>query len=58
MLGLRLREGLELSSLSGAGVSALEDEVACRRVVVVDGRVQLTCRGRLFADAVARELSA
>jgi putative oxygen-independent coproporphyrinogen III oxidase len=57
MLGLRLREGLELSSLNGARASALEDEIARDRVQVVDGRVQLTLRGRLFADAVARELS-
>jgi oxygen-independent coproporphyrinogen-3 oxidase len=57
MLGLRLREGLELSSLSDAGVRAAEEEVARRRVEIADGRVQLTLRGRLFADAVARELS-
>ena len=57
MLELRLREGLELSSLSAAGARAAEGEAARRRVVIVDGRVQLTLRGRLFADAVARELS-
>ena len=57
MLELRLREGLELSSLSAAGAQAAEGEAARRRVVIVDGRVQLTLRGRLFADAVARELS-
>ena len=57
MLGLRLREGLELSSLSDAGVRRAEEEIARRRVRDRDGRVQLTLRGRLFADAVARELS-
>ena len=58
MLGLRLREGLKLSSLSEAGIRAAEDEATRGRVVISDGRVQLTLRGRLFADAVARELSA
>ncbi len=58
LLGLRLREGLALSSLNDAGASALEAEIARGRVLVVDGRVQLTLKGRLFADAVARELSA
>jgi oxygen-independent coproporphyrinogen-3 oxidase len=57
MLGLRLREGLELSSLSDAGVRAAEEEVVRRRAEIADGRVQLTLPGRLFADAVARELS-
>jgi putative oxygen-independent coproporphyrinogen III oxidase len=57
MLGLRERRGLELERLSAAGRSALERELARRRVTVVDGRVQLTRRGRLFADAVIRELT-
>jgi oxygen-independent coproporphyrinogen-3 oxidase len=58
MLGLRLRTGLELSSLSPAGTHAAARETGRRRVVITDGRVHLTRRGRLFADAVARELSA
>ena len=58
MLGLRQREGLALSVLSADGTRALERELAQRRVTVADGRVQLTRRGRLFADAVVRELSA
>jgi putative oxygen-independent coproporphyrinogen III oxidase len=58
MLGLRHREGLDLSSLSEAGARAAEAEAERRRVAIVDGRVQLTRDGRLFADAVARELSA
>jgi putative oxygen-independent coproporphyrinogen III oxidase len=57
LLGLRQREGIALSSLSAAGISALDGEVARRRVRIADGRVQLTRRGRLFADAVTRELS-
>ena len=57
MLGLRLRSGLALTSLSDAGTRAAQREAARRRVVIVDGRVQLTRKGRLFADAVTRELS-
>jgi oxygen-independent coproporphyrinogen-3 oxidase len=57
MLGLRLREGLELSLLTEAGVRAAEEQVVRRRVEITDGVVQLTVRGRLFADAVVRELS-
>jgi len=57
MLGLRERGGLTLASLSAAGVEAAELEVTRRRVTITDGTVQLTRRGRLFADAVIRELS-
>ena len=57
MLGLRERGGLALSSLTPAGAVAAEMEVSRRRVVIVDGNVQLTRKGRLFADAVIRELS-
>jgi oxygen-independent coproporphyrinogen-3 oxidase len=58
MLGLRLRNGLALSSLSDAGEQAARDETLRGRVVIVDDRVGLTREGRLFATAVARELSA
>jgi oxygen-independent coproporphyrinogen-3 oxidase len=57
MLGLRERGGLELSSLTAAGARAAELEIGRNRVTIVDGSVQLTRKGRLFADAVARELS-
>ncbi len=57
MLGLRERQGLELSALSSAGQRALEREIERGRVTVVHGRAQLTHSGRLFADAVARELT-
>jgi putative oxygen-independent coproporphyrinogen III oxidase len=57
MLGLRERGGLALASLTPAGTRALELEVSRRRVTIVGGSVQLTRKGRLFADAVARELS-
>lgn len=57
MLGLRERGGLALSALSPAGARAAELEVHRRRITIVDGSVQLTRKGRLFADAVIRELS-
>jgi len=58
MLGIRVREGLSLSALSPAGARAARGEVERRRVAITGGRVELTDQGRLFADAVARELSA
>jgi oxygen-independent coproporphyrinogen-3 oxidase len=57
MLGLRERGGLALTSLTPAGTQALQIEIGRHRVTIVDGGVQLTRKGRLFADAVARELS-
>ncbi len=58
MLGLRLRGGLPLSALRPAGVRAAEREADRGRVVVADGRVEVTLEGRLFVTAIARELSA
>jgi putative oxygen-independent coproporphyrinogen III oxidase len=58
LLGLRQREGLAMSSLSAAGERAAHREVARRHVTIAGGRAHLTRKGRLFADAVARELSA
>ena len=58
MLGLRLRDGLALSSLGDTGARAARDELSRGRVVIVDDRVRLTREGRLFANAVALELSA
>ncbi len=57
MLGLRERRGVALTALSEAGRRAAEIEVARGRTVIADGRVALTRRGRLFADAVVRALS-
>ena len=57
MLGLRERGGLALSALTPAGALAARREVVRRRVRIVDESVQLTRKGRLFADAVVRELS-
>ncbi|HTU30907.1 MAG TPA: radical SAM family heme chaperone HemW [Solirubrobacteraceae bacterium] len=57
MLGLRMRDGLAVDALGSAGESALDEQVACGRVVVEDDRIVLTRDGRLFADAVIRALS-
>jgi putative oxygen-independent coproporphyrinogen III oxidase len=60
MLGLRLREGLPLTSLSLAGRGRADDAV---RTGLLDpsahaaGRAVLTDRGRLLADAVIRDLT-
>jgi putative oxygen-independent coproporphyrinogen III oxidase len=58
MLGLRMREGLALSSLGEPGLRAARVQAGRGRVAIAGDRVQLTRKGRLFADAVARELSA
>ena len=57
MLGLRERGGLAVSTLTASALRAVELEIARHRVTIVDDSVQLTRKGRLFADAVARELS-
>ncbi len=57
MLGLRTREGVEASRLTADGLRRAELEAARGRLVITADRVALTPAGRLFADAVARELS-
>jgi hypothetical protein len=57
MLGIRVRGGIELSALSDAGARAAQAQVAAQRAVISGDRVELTREGRLFATAVARELS-
>jgi putative oxygen-independent coproporphyrinogen III oxidase len=57
LLGLRTRAGLELSKLAPDKLRAAELQAARGRLVIQDDRVQLTRSGRLFADAVARDLT-
>ena len=61
MLGVRLREGLEIEQLTDAGRAAVPQLAGwglVDRALAQDGRVVLTQRGRLMADAVVRELLA
>jgi putative oxygen-independent coproporphyrinogen III oxidase len=60
MLGLRLREGLAVRELSDRGRRAASDAAGyglLDRQAHDDGRAVLTLRGRLLADAVARDLT-
>jgi oxygen-independent coproporphyrinogen-3 oxidase len=57
MLGLRERRGIALSSLSDAGARAADEQMALGRLEIIGDRASLTREGRLFADAVIRELS-
>ena len=56
LLEVRLRDGLPLDVLDGAGRAAAQDAVARGLGDVHDGRLVLTVRGRLLADAVVRDL--
>jgi oxygen-independent coproporphyrinogen-3 oxidase len=61
LLGSRIREGLPLSELQEAGrrgVAGLVADGLVDGVAAVRGRVVLTRRGRLLADAVVRTLTA
>ncbi|MGN6611950.1 MAG: radical SAM family heme chaperone HemW [Angustibacter sp.] len=59
LLGVRLREGLDTAVLTDAGRAAVPELVADGLVqaeAASSGRVVLTLRGRLLADAVVRAL--
>ncbi|HEY4270211.1 MAG TPA: radical SAM family heme chaperone HemW [Galbitalea sp.] len=61
LLSSRIRDGLELSELSAAGRTAVAGLIADELVdarAAIRGRIQLTLRGRLLADAVVRRLLA
>jgi oxygen-independent coproporphyrinogen-3 oxidase len=61
MLGVRMRQGLETAELTEAGRAAVPQLAGwglLERLEAEDGRVVLTQRGRLMADAVVRELLA
>ncbi|HEX2143226.1 MAG TPA: radical SAM family heme chaperone HemW [Glycomyces sp.] len=57
LLRTRLAGGLPLSMLRPTGVAAAEQVAADGLAVVEDGRLTLTLRGRLLADAVVRDLT-
>ena len=58
MLLIRLAQGLPVSLLRTNGKAALGQVVADGLAVTEGGRVRLTLRGRLLADAVVRDLTA
>jgi oxygen-independent coproporphyrinogen-3 oxidase len=60
MLGVRLREGIPASVLSGEAFNFAERHVASANLDLASfrsGRVVLTRPGRLLADAVTRDLT-
>lgn len=59
LLAIRIREGLVTSELSPAGRTAVAGLIADELVdarAAIQGRIRLTLRGRLLADAVVRRL--
>jgi oxygen-independent coproporphyrinogen-3 oxidase len=59
LLRVRLREGLPLETLTGAGRLVAERalrEGLAEQTAYDDGRLHLTLRGRLLADALVRDL--
>jgi putative oxygen-independent coproporphyrinogen III oxidase len=58
LLLTRLASGLPLDVLRPAGAAAAERVAADGLGVLADGRLTLTLRGRLLADAVVRDLTA
>ena len=60
MLRVRLTEGLPLALLTPAALAAAErmlDDTLIDRSAYASGRLVLTLRGRLLADAVIRDLT-
>ncbi|GAB3998882.1 hypothetical protein GCM10029992_26030 [Glycomyces albus] len=58
MLLTRLSSGLPVSLLRTHGKTAAEQVVADGLAAIERGRLRLTLRGRLLADAVVRDLTA
>ena len=59
MLRVRLREGLELTALSDSAIAVAERAVGeglAEPGAFAGGRLVLTLRGRLLADALVRDL--
>lgn len=57
MLGIRMREGLEISSLSPAQIELLTTYSQSGFLQMVDNHVMLTPTGRLIADRIVREIT-
>ena len=57
MLGIRMREGLEIAALSNAQIDRLANFAESAYVEITDNRVVLTPTGRLIADRIVREIT-
>ena len=57
MLGIRMREGLEIAALSSAQIDRLANYAESAYVKITDNRVVLTPTGRLIADRIVREIT-
>ena len=57
MLGIRMREGLEIAALSNAQIERLTNYAESAYVEITDNRVVLTPTGRLIADRIVREIT-
>lgn len=57
MLGIRTSDGLELSALSKQAARVAREHAGRGWATIADDRLTLTRKGRLLADAVARDLS-
>jgi len=57
MLGIRMREGLEISALSSAQIDRLANYAENAYLEITDNRVVLTPTGRLIADRIVREIT-
>ena len=57
LLGIRMREGLEIAALSSAQIDRLANYAESAYVKITDNRVVLTPTGRLIADRIVREIT-
>ena len=57
MLGIRMREGLEIAALSSAQIERLTNYAESAYIEITDNRVVLTPTGRLIADRIVREIT-
>ena len=57
MLGIRMRDGLEIAALSSAQIDRLTNYAESAYVEMTDNRVVLTPTGRLIADRIVREIT-
>ena len=57
MLGIRMREGLEIAALTNAQIDRLANYAESAFLEITDNRVVLTPTGRLIADRIVREIT-